>query len=176
MRAFVFTLLLAFAFHSNAHDTASWERVHLPDYVSEENESLDDFVLRIAPVLASYTNDTKWEVCSPIGQSEDGRFAVSLISSKASLGCIVYLENLPSGFTYMQLSVHSHPNEKSITPTQMDLNIASFHGRKINQRRVRSQPEGFSPDDFAAGPGYLVTPTQVLFQEGHRTVRRVGRL
>ena len=166
MKKIFFSLLMLMSFSGfcQSVDMSDWTRIHLPD-----------LIVRIAPVMANYTNDTNWEVCSPIGVNENGDYAVSLISSGSSLGCIIYLENLPEGFAHTGMSVHSHPGVKNVIPNDMDKKIASFHGRRL-ANRVRNQSEGFSPDDFAAGPGYLITPTQVLHQEGFKTVRRVGRL
>lgn len=147
--------------------------------VSQPGESLDAFVVRIAPVFDAFTARTEWEACGELAQSEDGRYAVVIGSVQASLSCATSKDNVPVGFTAMGESVHSHPSTPDVRPTGSDQAIQRMFGirglpYKVVEKNAGSK--GFSPVDFEAGPGYLVVSGRVMHQQGLRTTREVGRL
>lgn len=147
--------------------------------VSEPGESLDGFVLRLAPVLDAFTARTEWEACGVLAQDEAGRYAAVIGSVQASLSCATSTENVPEGFVAMGQSIHSHPATPDVRPTPSDEAIQRMHGiRGAAYKAVKKNTgsKGFSPVDFQAGPGYLVVAGKVLHQHGLRTTREVGRI
>lgn len=153
-------------------------RMDMGEYFSEPNETLDAFMLRVAPVLDKFTAEKEWEACAAIGKTPDGqRYGFILTSSQAALGCLVYTEALPAGMVSANVSIHSHPGTREVYPGYMDRQIMAMRGMKVVQAEMKNQGRsGFSPEDFDAGPGYLVAGGNVMFQEGRGSVRRVGRL
>ena len=152
-------------------------------YESEVGESMDDFALRVSPYVYQITQDTGFEACAIIAKHEDGRFGVTLTSSHSYIGCVLRSDIVPEGFSPTEFSIHSHPDAS--TPRQkaspMDAQLNKAMGQSTSSRaqgharKGLARPSGFSPADFDAGFGYLVTAKTVLFQEGRGTVRRVGR-
>lgn len=153
-------------------------RMDMAEYLSEPGESLDAFMLRVAPVLDQFTAANEWEACAAIGKTPEGdRYGFILTSSQAALGCLVYTDSLPEGMVSAGLTLHSHPGTKEVYPGYMDRQIMAMRGRKVLQAEMKNHARGgFSPEDFDAGPGYLVAGGMVLYQEGRGHIRRVGRL
>ena len=147
---------------------------YLPTQTSQPGETLDDFALRTAHVLADFTKDKGWEVCAVIGQNAEGLYAYSPTSMGASMACPLLEGALPDGFLSTGVSIHSHPTGKRLIPSEADLLLAQYHKRYLDPKGVKNGGGGgFSPEDFKAGPGYLVIGEKVLHQAGLRTVRRV---
>lgn len=153
---------------------------HVAELVSEQGEPLEDFVLRIAPVLDRYTHETGFEACGMVAQSADGeRFGVRLGSTKGAMTCEMRRSNVPEGMTALRLSIHSHPHKPVVMPTAAD--VSFYAGTQASNGRMiqRGRPERvggafFSVGDYASGPGYLVSEGRVLYQQGKGTERDLG--
>ncbi|MGX5730923.1 hypothetical protein ACWKWK_10370 [Pseudoxanthomonas beigongshangi] len=153
---------------------------HVAELVSEQGEPLEDFVLRIAPVLDRYTHETGFEACGMVAQSADGeRFGVRLGSTKGAMTCEMRRSNVPEGMTALRLSIHSHPHKPVVMPTAAD--VSFYAGTQASNGRMilRGRPERvggayFSAADYASGPGYLVSEGRVLYQQGKGTERDLG--
>lgn len=148
------------------------QRSYLGDFVSEEGESLDAFVLRTAPALKEYTSRTGFEACALIGKNEAGLFSYSLSSIGAQLSCIIDKDGLPVGFESTNVTIHSHPTAQKVRPNEVDRFLASYAKQLLSSEVKNGGARGFSTADFAS-PGYLVAGDRVLFQEGFGTVRYV---
>lgn len=147
--------------------------------VSQPGESLDEFVVRIAPVLDAFTAQTEREACGVLAQDAQGRYATVIGSVQASLSCATSTDNVPEGFVPIGQTIHSHPSTPDVHPTGSDQALQQMFGiRAVPYKRVEKNPgsRGFSQVDFQAGPGYLVVAGRILHQEGLRTTREVGRL
>ena len=151
--------------------------------VSQENETLDEFVLRIAPLVRDRTRDTGWELCGVLAQGANGTHGIVLTSSQSSIGCVLRAQLVPDGMIASGLSLHSHPTAESkrLGITAMDRQLAAHTGHASASGGVMaSQPkrrrDGFSTQDMQTGPGYLVLSKEVLFQQGFGTAKRVGRI
>lgn len=150
------------------------------DYSSNPGESYDAFVLRVATALAQWTNDTGTEACGPIEQAKDGTYHVQLTTEKAQTACLQSIVAGP-GMTYTGDNIHSHPAAKNggytVRLTGHDLAALEALGRmklvnelrRFNIRTLPVEPDTFSPDDYASGPGYLVVKGQLLHQHGKGT-------
>lgn len=174
IRNTLMTFLLFISLPSFAHGGGQTEvtRQYLGDFTSEQNESLDAFVLRTAPALQEYTQRTGFESCAQIGQNADGLYAYSLSSIGAQLSCVIDANGLPEGFVSINVTIHSHPTAPKIYPNAVD-RILAQHAKQLLSKEVRNAgARGFSTADFAT-PGYLIAGHQVLHQKGFGTVRRV---
>ncbi|WP_288431778.1 hypothetical protein [uncultured Stenotrophomonas sp.] len=158
----------------------SWKGVHLAEIVSEPEEALETFMLRLAPVLDRHTRESGHEVCGMVAQSADAeRFGVRLGTTKGAMTCSMSRSNVPDGMHALNVSIHSHPHTRSVLPTAADVSFYAesplSSGRMV--KRGRSERVGgayFSSGDYAAGPGYLVAEGQLLYQEGKGTERNLG--
>lgn len=154
--------------------------VEYETFTSQAGESEQDFVMRVAPYLRDKTIETGWELCGALA-TDGERLGVVLTSSQSSLACAVRHNVLPEGMTAINRSIHSHPgpNSKDVGFTAMDRVLAEHSGHRLTlaqQKQKDRRGGGFSTQDFNSGPGYLVLERVVLFQEGFRTVKRIGRI
>lgn len=155
----------------------SWTPVAIDS--SKPGETMDQFALRVAPFLDAYTAENEVEACGRISVKPDGIFWVELGTIGASMVCALPVQKIQPGSTDTGVSIHSHPNPRKLRPTAVDVMLARA-GRAspaMFKSVVKNNGRnGFSTDDFAAGPGYVVAGGKVLFQEGPKTVREVGAL
>lgn len=148
--------------------------------LSEPGEGLDEFVVRVAPLFDEFTARTEWEACGELAREPGGRYALVIGTLQAALSCGTSEANVPEGFVAIGQSVHSHPRTRTVRPTASDREIQRQAGlRGLPYKAVESNrgARSFSPEDVAAGPGYLVASGRVLHQAGSlKDVREVGRL
>lgn len=180
MRTFLMSLVVALSalVAQPAHSQAI-VNMEMGTYLSEPGESLDEFILRTAPVLDAFTAEKEWEACAAIAKTPDGdRYGFVLTSSQGMLGCLVYTNILPDGMEFAGMSVHSHPGTPDVHPTYMDGVLLAMRGLSGQVRAGAPNwgRRGFSKDDYDAGPGYLVANGRVFFQAGRKTDREVGKL
>lgn len=143
---------------------------------SQEGETLDAFMLRVAPKLRAYSDKTKYEACAAIA-SDGQRFGVIVGTNRAHVACAVLHEQVPEGMKTIGESIHSHGGEGSFSSTRSDMALMgpalaqakSLGKRKVVHGQVLDQ---FSEVDFQAGPGYLATPDGLLHQNKGK-VRKV---
>lgn len=153
---------------------------HIADVTSEPGESENAFLLRIGPQLRAYSDKTGFEACGTIGSDGQGHYGVVLGSSHSHLSCVNYPDRVVAGMTATGYTIHSHgkqgvfsmsrndkllfsvgadPTETTgLSPDGMDL--VMVHGQLLDR---------FSDSDYESGPGYLATPTGVIFQHGAQT-------
>lgn len=181
-------LLLAFlaspAFASEPREVQV--KAHLlGSHVSAPGETKEAFVLRVAAEMQRWTDRTGNEACGVL--TTDGqRWGVSLTTQQAQVLCFFAREVVPAGMTATDENIHSHP-----TPDKGHLRITAETRQVLrdvgdrvllkrvkdaNGGRLRVEVEGFSTDDYAAGPGYLVVNGRLYFQAGRGTQREVGQV
>lgn len=178
----VLLILVVVGANAQAHSVPD-VYVEYETFVSQEGESEQEFVLRVAPTLRDLTKATGWEVCGVLAQGEAG-MGVVLTSSQATIACVLRPELVPEGMEATARSIHSHPgpNTKDVGFTDMDHHLAQASGHRLtiargqDRGRANQRGGGFSTQDFEMGPGYLVLEREVLYQEGFGTVARVGRI
>jgi len=162
----------------------AWE---VGTYTSTPGESHDVFVLRVAEALKTWTDETGTEACGPIEQAKDGTFSVQLTTEKAQTVCLRSTAPV-AGMTYTGDSIHSHPAAKNggytVRLKGQDLEALEALGqvklvddlRRFHIRTLPAEPDTFSDDDYAGGPGYLVVKGQLLYQHGKGTAHEVASL
>jgi hypothetical protein len=142
-------------------------------------ETMDQFVVRIAPALDAFTAKMEWEACGVIGQAPDGHYGIVVGSIQAALTCATSNANVLPGMVATNQSFHSHPRTATVRPTVIDRNIqARNKGHFLPFREVESNKNAmmFSEADYAMGPGYMLHNGTIRHQEGRGTTRVVGKL
>lgn len=81
--------------------SADQRMTHLSTELSQPGETMDDFIVRIAPKLNKFTADLRAEVCGTI-RTEQGQHAVDIRTYHDRYSCFVERDGLPY--------VHTHPS------------------------------------------------------------------
>lgn len=143
---------------------------------SEPGESLDTFMVRIAPRLVAFSEATGFEACGAIG-SDGSRFGVVIGSNRAHVACASFNRHMPEGMTPVGQTIHSHGNGAA----RLNRNDLRFLGLPEGPRSQRmfgtvygQDRYRFSERDKSGGPGYLATPTGLLHHDGKGEVRTVS--
>ena len=142
MRAIILTLLLILS----APLAASQPVVA---YTSEPGETLDTFVLRIAPnaLVVSMSIPVSGEICGEFRNS-DGGYVIEMYTIRHPTACSY---DRKRDHDYTGLTFHTH---------------VWFGGKPTSPR--------FSQEDYDH-PGYMAQGNVVMFQNGRGTARRVRR-
>lgn len=150
--------------------------LRLFEATSEEGESLDAFAVRIAPQLVAFSDETGYEACGMLARQGD-RFGVVVGTNQSHVACASFSSKVPNGMASLGESIHSHGNGAARL-NRNDLRFLGLaedprshrtHGMVYGQDRAQ-----FSERDLDAGPGYLATPTGVLYQKGRGQIRTVA--
>lgn len=152
-----------------AQGVVEFERLF--EAVSEPGESLDAFVLRVAPHLRDYSDATGFEACGVLA-TDGERFGVVVGSTRAHAGCGSFLEAVPAGMKPTGETIHSHRQGGLYRANENDRTLL---GLRPGKQFETGPADEFSREDFHA-PGYLVGARGVWHQAGRRTARQVGSL
>lgn len=136
-------------------------------YEAAPNESLDDFIVRIAPDAVKRGNDLTAEVCGSVEQNENG-YSMILGTSNSQLFC-----NIPSLWLTSPIGVSFHTHPKRQRDGTMML-TRSTRSQMATERVIVKLGYGFSDGDYTDGKGYLAEGTKVFYQEGRGTSRQLG--
>ena len=141
---------------------------HIGDFNSNLGEGEVAFLERVRPILRAFSDKTGFEACAAIAKDKSGtHFGVILGSTESHLGCAIYPAKVPDGMTYTGVSIHSHGGTRSFNMSKADKILMGFNPENINLIPVHGQDlYHFSPTDYKSGPGYLATPTGLIFQNG----------
>lgn len=176
-------LLALLAFPSLASDTAGpVERVQIRggdsveyqllfEAVSETGEALDAFVLRIAPRLRAYSDETGFEACGVLATDGD-RFGIIVGTNRSHAACGNADTFVPAGMKPVGQTLHSHRTGGMYRANKND---RALIGGRVGKGYRATEADTFSAADFTA-PGYLVGSGAVWHQIGKRTVRRVSAI
>lgn len=147
--------------------------------LSQAGESKDAFVMRMGMWFRNFTTTSGYEACGYLAQSSTGQYGVVINTSNSQLGCGL-VGTVPPGFTRLDETIHSHPVVKRLDINANDrafLQARQASFKPVPQRmRTNVDPRVFSKEDYASGPGYLVTDERVLYQRGAGTAQEVGIL
>ena len=183
---FLAVLTLAFlAFPALAQDTGGVvEQVKVPGFgqiayqhlftaTSETGETLDAFVLRIAPRLRAFSDETGFEACASLA-SDGERFGAVVGTNLGHTVCVNFHAKVPQGMAFTGETVHSHTHAARYRANKSD-RLVLGPSTRLGQVVHGGNPDEFSDEDYAA-PGYMVSTGQVLHQSGKGTERVVGAL
>lgn len=133
---------------------------------STQGETIHTFLLRVAPLLATYTHKTGDEACGVIGKDPStGLFSVVLGSSKSQIGCLAGRAGILPGYTWTGETIHSHPESRTLEMGPNDKAYAkATRTADPYAHSFFGSPNGFSRADFTGGPGYLVAGGELLYQ------------
>lgn len=175
LHATLWIALLAGGTNAAKAETQPWPREPVSEHISEPGETLENFLMRdVGPALNSFTRETGHEGCGVIA-TDGARFAVRLGSDGVQHGCAIHLADVPTGFTSTREHIHSHPNMPILRLTRRDREWSAHHWSQSPPRELRNDGKaGFSPADYAAGPGWLVVSGRLMHQAGPRAIRNHG--
>ena len=130
-------------------------------------------------VTPEWANAVQEEIaCGMLQQAQDGSgWAVNLTTNGSQVACVQTHYELP-GYTETTEGIHSHPASHSVRLSRQDARL----GRGMCGSHLRVSPFSFSGPDYAAGPGWLVTPAEplrsakLLYQSGKGTETTVTTL
>lgn len=164
---------------TTVHNSNGKISIGVREFISIRGETIDAFVLRIAPEVQSFTSASGWETCGVVAEGPNG-FGVRMVSSRGAMTCEMLTDNVPMGMKSLPLTLHTHPAQRNVRPTPAD---ASYYAKNPNVagRMIkvgRSESVGgavFSSPDYAM-PGYLIAEGKVLHQGGRGSERLVGHV
>lgn len=148
---------------------------YLFDANSNPEESLDSFVLRIAPELRAYSERTGFEACGAIAKTTEGTYSIIVGTNHSHIGCAVLHDKIAPDAIFTRQAIHSHGTDKPVRPTKADLvffgPMLSKYGIGPNTRRPLTKIGGqgandFSETDLKGLDGYLAGETRVLHHVG----------
>lgn len=179
-KIFTACLLLILSVQSFATERATFgvrgERLpvyQLVTFVSDPQETEDDFVLRVGTFLTRYSQQSGFEACASLVQRADGRLVASVTSNESHIGCVAVIttEGEETG-----RSIHSHPESGNVRLNLADNTfLRGDQGRQGNARRESMRTMGgVSPTDRLSGSGYLVEKGRVVFFSRNAPDRLVG--
>lgn len=138
---------------------------------SQEGETMDAFIVRIAPRLRAYSDSTGFEACGVVA-TDGQRFGVVIGSNRSHAACGNVDAFVPGGMKPTGQTVHSHRTGGLYRANEND---RALMGGRVGASFKSAHPDEFSPEDFQA-KGYLVGEGAVFHQTSKRSVRRVDAL
>lgn len=150
---------------------------HVSDQVSQPGETKQAFLLRMAPVLREWANQTGMEACAEIGASDDGRYGLVVGTNHSHLGCVIDPNRVLPGMHATNETIHTHGRGNAFSPNAADMVMMDAQtAQRVDAVRAMRRPllggqtlNRFSAADYASGPGYLATPTGLIYQHGEGT-------
>ena len=162
---------------TTVHNSNGKVSIGVREFISVRGETLDAFMLRIAPEVQFFTSASGWETCGVVAEGVSG-YGVRMVSSRGAMTCEMLKDNVPMGMKALPLTLHTHPAQRSVRPTPADASYYASNpnvvGRMIKVGRAESVGGAqFSSPDYTM-PGYLVAEGKVLHQAGKGSERLVG--
>ncbi len=161
MKFVLMLVLLLTSFTSVAGSTL------IKEFRSENSETMEQFVVRIAPFIQQWTDENDAEICAFIGQNDSG-FGVMLTTNYAKLECamtLMHRDMEPSGY-----SVHSHIRATKVALSVNDTQHQNS-GSRVKSKFTTISTKSFSENDYKEGSGYLIVLDRILVQSGRGTVK-----
>lgn len=138
-------------------------RYKLASLHSANGEAKIAFLKRAGKDIRAYADRTNYEACGDICVSVSGEFRVNIVTLKSHAGCGTS-GVCTAGYANTGETIHGHGTDKIFRVNEIDAIVntdlrAGF--RTDGQNLYR-----FSEQDYTSGPGYLATPTGLLYQSG----------
>lgn len=153
--------------------------VSLGTWMSQAGEAKEDFLMRAGSVLQAFAAGSGYEACGTVWQKDGRSWAVPLTTNIAHAGCVATnLRLQEAGWSMTVDTIHVHPQQSSYSVNSADRLLL---GMPLSRGAARtaighSEGDGFSNQDFLAGPGYVVAGGRLMHQHGRTTVRDLGEV
>lgn len=150
---------------------------HIADYASQAGETKQAFLLRMAPIFRVWADKTGMEACAEIGASDDGQYGLVVGTNHSHLGCVIDPTRVLPGMHATNETIHTHGRGVQFAPNAADMVMMDPQtAESVDAVRAMRRPllggqvlNRFSAMDYASGPGYLATPTGLMYQHGDGT-------
>ena len=151
------------------------------DVVMKADESEAEFLQRTGIWLRNFTTSSGYEACSKVCRSPTGQMGFRISTSNSHVGCVVVDQNAcPDNMSPVGDSMHSHPVANQVEMNANDRILLMVRGNSMKKSQSRlfnnHHPDEFSKEDYASGPGYLVTKSKIWYQNGMGTQKLVLEL
>lgn len=143
--------------------------------MSTEGETLDAFVVRIAPRLRAYSDETGFEACGVLA-TDGEKFSIVVGTNFGYMVCVNSSTFVVDGFRHAGATLHTHGRQGRFTPSRADrlLMAESFAGQRASLAVVHGQAlNAFSDADIRSGAGYLAGSDGRVFYQSKGTYREV---
>lgn len=149
--------------------------LRLSDVSASKELSKDQFAAKVARPLAEYTKRTQYEACAQICKTDDGSWGASITTVQSHVLCPI-TSACPGNTKPIGEGIHSHPTGASYAINEADkLVLLSGPFYRLGAKEKRGRTDVFSPEDFKAGPGYMVTDKgRLMHQDGPKKVRIIS--
>jgi hypothetical protein len=145
----------------------------LPEVRGAASLSMDAFAREVGGALHQHSAETGTEACAMLCRNPAGAWGASPISIGSHIACPI-IEKCPEEMAGIGDGIHSHPRKGSYVVNRADKVVLRQRMYTIGTRAETGNTRVFSREDFAGGPGYMVTSGGRLFyQNGPRSVREV---
>lgn len=140
-------------------------------YTSLPGEEKEAFLMRVSPEIEAWTAQNNAETCAFV--ATDGRgWGLKLITIRSQVDCVFAFGVAPEGMTTTKETFHTHPRMDQGGYVKVNAQSREAMARlgddvrgKPTWFRIENNNE-FSKYDIEAGPGYLITNGQLLYQDG----------
>lgn len=145
----------------------------LGSFISQKDESKDDFLIRVSHFMRDYTDKTGWEVCGVIQENASNKkeYAIQVVTNASKIACLSVDIESPT-FVSTDERIHTHP--------RVGLQYASLQDSRMLGipcgQRMQTNPFDFSPQDLKSESGYLVTPSRFASKKAQLLYQKDGKI
>lgn len=151
----------------------------IAEMTSAPGEGEFNFMKRVGERLTAYAQQENVEFCARLATryvaetAESGHmlYGVVITTNHSHIACVEQ-DLAPEGFTVTNKTIHNHGFTPRFRVNEADIALTGrqFHRNQVVGTRVQ---DAFSPQDMLE-PGYLATPTGLLYQDGQGHQRDLG--
>jgi len=147
----------------------------LHEFDSQAGEDKATFLKRVGRFMQTYSATTTFEACGSIWRNaDDTQWSVQIATTSSHVECIVITErpNDNAALVMTDESIHSHPLKAELKANAVDARLSGH----VEGHKLALFNATFSPDDLAAGPGYLIANRHLQHQRGAGTQEDLGAI
>lgn len=166
------TIILAISFNVSAQSK------FIATIDSTENETEQQFVVRVAKFIQKWTNKNNAEICGWVQVNAERKYRVNLVTDGSQVFCMLKYSKIDEGFNSTGKYIHSHPNHDKnfiVETTSNTRKANKFYGFEVNLPEFYVVERGFSKGDYQTS-GWLVDNGSLWYQEGKGTETNLGNL
>jgi hypothetical protein len=135
-------------------------------------QGMDGFAITAGSVLHAWTAAHGVEAIGNLCHTPDGKRWGAVVLTIYAHTSSPITNACPEGMTSTGVTIHSHPQRHRYSVNPVD----RLFLRNRAASTISTWPDKFSPDDFAAGPGYMIGQMALHFQDGQGHVRTVATM